>query len=155
MLTVTSEYAIRAMVHIAQHGQDDPVLAREIADETGVPANYISKVLRDMTRSGILTSARGVGGGFRLARKASTIHLADIVMPFENNVHNDRCPFGNAVCSDETPCGAHEYWATVKSAYDRFLARTTLKNVAEKQAAGPKTAKRAKGKRKTKRAKGK
>ena len=136
MLTTTSEYAIRAMVYIAQQGEGDPVLAREIAAETGVPASYTSKILRDLAHAGVLNSTRGVGGGFRLAQPARTIHLIDIVGPFENKAQQTRCPFSEHTCSDEHPCGAHGYFKPVKVAYDKFLQRTTLHGVAQKQLRG-------------------
>ncbi len=138
MLTTTSEYAIRALVYIAQQGEDEPVLAREIATNTGVPGNYISKILRDLAHGGILTSTRGVGGGFKLARPAKQIKLGDIVTPFENVAHRNRCPFGNDVCSDDHPCGAHTHYKTVKNAYNKFLDKTTLQAVAQSQLRGPK-----------------
>ena len=148
MLTTTSEYAIRALIYIAQQGEADPVLAREIAANTGVPSNYISKILRDLAHNGILTSTRGVGGGFRLARGAKEIKLGDIVQPFENNAHRNRCPFGHITCNDDNPCGAHVYYKTVKNAYDKFLDKTSLQAVAMKQlkASKPKAAKKRKKK---------
>jgi Rrf2 family iron-sulfur cluster assembly transcriptional regulator len=136
MLTTTSEYAIRAMVYIAQQADGDPVLAREIAAETGVPSSYTSKILRDLAHAGILNSTRGVGGGFRLAQPARSIHLIDIVAPFENKAHRTRCPFSDHLCSEEHPCGAHSYFKPVKQAYDKFLQRTTLQGVAQKQLRG-------------------
>ncbi|MFQ5413674.1 MAG: RrF2 family transcriptional regulator [Phycisphaerae bacterium] len=144
MLSVTSEYAIRAMVYITQQGDEEPVLARTIASELEIPANYVSKILRDMAHGGLLKSSRGVGGGFRLARDARRIRLGDIVTPFENVPHNARCPFGNAVCSDEHPCAAHDYWRDVKAAYDDFLEHTTLAMVARERAprAAPKRKRR-------------
>jgi Rrf2 family protein len=132
MLTTTSEYAIRAMIHITQNAEQGPVLAREIAAATGVPANYISKILRDLAHEGILHSTRGVGGGFRLARPARHIAMADIVTLFESSSFRNRCPFGMPACTEDTPCGAHEYWRGVKQAYDKFLDRTTLAVVAAK-----------------------
>jgi len=136
MLTTTSRYAIRAMAYIAQQGKGNSVLAREIAKETGVPASYTSKILRDLAHVGLLNSARGVGGGFRLAQPARKIHLIDIVEPFENKAQKDRCPFSDHTCSDDDPCGAHDYYKPVKTAYDKFLKRTNLHGVAQRQLAG-------------------
>ncbi len=129
MLSKTSEYAICAMVHIAQQGPEGPVLARDISAETGVPANYASKILRDLAQRGVLTSARGVGGGFRLARPAAKILIRDIVSPFENPLRQEQCPFGFDVCTDKTPCRGHDYYKHVKQAYDKFLDATTLYDV--------------------------
>ncbi len=130
MLTTTSEYAICALVYIAQQEAGQPVLAREIATNTGVPANYISKILRDLAHNGILSSTRGVGGGFRLARPAKQVCLGDIVAPFENVGHRYRCPFGDPACTESKPCSAHGFYKPVQSAYNKFLDKTTLQAVA-------------------------
>ena len=129
MLSKTSEYAICAMVHIAQQGPEEPVLVKDIAAQTGVPANYASKILRDLARRGVLTSSRGVGGGFRLAMPAAKIIIRDIVSPFENALRQEHCPFGLEVCTEETPCRGHDYYKHVKRAYDKFLDFTTLYDV--------------------------
>ena len=129
MLSKTSQYAIRAMVYIAQHGEKDPVLARDVAEKTGVPANYASKILRDLALRGVLSSARGVGGGFRLFLPAGKIHIRDIVSPFESALRESQCPFGLPVCGEETPCQGHSHYKHVKEAYDKFLDGTTLYDV--------------------------
>ena len=66
MLSQTCEYALRAITYIAQNEVDGSVLAREIASATSVPLKYLQKILRDLVRAGMLTSVRGIGGGFRL-----------------------------------------------------------------------------------------
>lgn len=129
MLSKTSEYAICAMVHIAQQGSDERVLAKDISEKTGVPANYASKILRDLAQRGVLTSSRGVGGGFRLAKPAAKILIRDIVTPFENPIRQEQCPFGLDVCSERNPCRGHDYYKHVKQAYDKFLDSTTLYDV--------------------------
>lgn len=149
MVTKTSEYAIRAMVYIARQGESHPVLARDVADETGVPANYVSKILRDLAQRGVLSSTRGVGGGFRLAKPLDRIRIRDIVTPFESPLRRDQCPFGLPVCSEQKPCSGHEYYRNVKIAYDKFLDLTTLKDVA--RTGGDRKAKSTRKRKKSKR----
>jgi Rrf2 family protein len=129
MLSKTSEYAIRAMVYIAQQGDKAPVLARDVAEKTGVPANYASKILRDLAQRGVLSSTRGVGGGFRLASPPKKIHIRAIVSPFESALRQNQCPFGMQVCTQDVPCRGHDHYKYVKEAYDTFLDDTTLYDV--------------------------
>ena len=131
---MTSEYALRALIHVAHNSHKGPVLAREIADDTGIPGNYLSKILRELVRAGILDSTRGIGGGFRLLRPTSELRLADILGPFENSLQKDRCPFGNKECSDDHPCPAHDHWRPLREAYIHFMDRTTLEQVAVREA---------------------
>jgi Rrf2 family iron-sulfur cluster assembly transcriptional regulator len=129
MLSMTAQYALRAFVYIAGQNGDQPVLAREIAAHTGVPLHYLSRILRDAVRAGLLESARGVGGGFRLTRPANRIKLYDVLSPFDDVLDRSRCPFGQPRCNDQSPCGFHEYWKPIKTAYLKMLEETTLGNV--------------------------
>lgn len=129
MLSMTAQYALRAFVYIAAHETERPVLAREIAAHTGVPSQYLSRILRDAVRAGLLDSARGVGGGFRLARPAARIRLFDILAPFDDVLNRSRCPFGQARCNDDHPCGFHPYWKPIARAYRNMLENITLDRV--------------------------
>ncbi|MER3406797.1 MAG: Rrf2 family transcriptional regulator, partial [Chloroflexota bacterium] len=67
LLSSTAAYALRTVLFIAERG-DRPASGKEIAGSLKLPRNYLSKTLHRLTREGILTSRRGPGGGFRLAR---------------------------------------------------------------------------------------
>lgn len=133
MLSQTSEYALRAMVYLAQHEADQPISGPRIAEDLGIPQKYLSAIMSDLVREGILTSSRGKGGGFGLVRAASKIQLSEVLQPFEPILHSDRspCPFGNAVCNDDEPCGGHEHWKPIKEAYAQFLLNTSLGDVSQ------------------------
>ena len=135
MLSKTAEYALRAVATIARVREDRPVLAKEIAAQGQIPTKYLSKVMRDLVHAGVLTSTRGIGGGFRLRRKAESIKLADIIRPFDDIVASRRCPFGNAKCSDENPCSMHDQWKPVSEAYRNLLEQTTVADIVRKDLA--------------------
>lgn len=136
MLSMTAQYALRALVYIAQEGREHPVLAREIAARTKVPTHYLSRILRDAARVGLLESTRGIGGGFRLSRPARQMRLIDILAPFDDVLSRSRCPFGQPRCNDQHPCGFHEYWKPIAAAYRRMLEETTLDKVGTEGLAG-------------------
>ena len=136
MLSMTAQYALRAFVFIAAHGDENPVLAKEIAAHTGVPLHYLSRILRDAVRAGLLDSARGVGGGFRLLKPADRIKLVDVLSPFDDVLDRSRCPFGQPRCNDQNPCGFHEYWKPISTAYRNMLEETTLAEIDEKGLSG-------------------
>ncbi len=129
MLSQTCEYALRAATHIARHGDEGPVLAKNIASEMNVPLRYLHKVLRDLVRSGVLGSSRGIGGGFRLRKPPSEVRVADVLAPFEELSGRTGCPFGNPLCGVASPCPAHERWSRVVTAYTDFLETTTLRDL--------------------------
>ena len=133
MLSQTCEYALRAAAYIAEHAENGPVLARNIAAETHVPLKYLQKMLSELVRTQVLTSTRGIGGGFRLVRPRGEVLLAEVLAPFDDTLNRITCPFGNEHCGDDsfTPCPAHERWSKVVESYRVFLQTTTLHDLVE------------------------
>lgn len=131
MISLTSEYALQAMIHLAQHVDDWPIVGRKIAEETGIPRKYLAAILRDLVRVHVLKSSPGAGGGFRLARSAKDIRLSEVLAPFEPILANRRpCPFGKEICSDDDPCAGHDEWKRVRETYGRFLEENSVYDVA-------------------------
>jgi len=126
LLSQTGEYALRAVVHIARRVNQGPVAAKEIAAETNVPLKYLQKILRDLVRAEVLTSARGIGGGFVLSRPAAELCLLDAIRPFDDVLRRLSCPFGNPECGVANPCPVHHQWSGIVAAYKSFLEGTTL-----------------------------
>ena len=131
VLSQTCEYALRAATYIAQHADEGPVLAKAISEETGAPLKYLQKMLSELVHAGVLQSARGIGGGFRLNRAPSKVKLADVLAPFDDTLRRTTCPFGNQHCGDPRfpACPAHHRWSEVVEAYRDFLHTTTLRDL--------------------------
>lgn len=135
MLSTTSEHALKAMVYLAQHADEWPIPGRQVAAELAIPRKYLSSILRDLVRAGVLESSPGPGGGFKMVRSADTVRLCEVLAPFEPGLSSEQgCPFGNATCSDDDPCAGHERWRQVKDVFVRFLEETTVRDVAFKRA---------------------
>jgi Rrf2 family iron-sulfur cluster assembly transcriptional regulator len=133
-LNSTSQYAIRAVVHIAEHGADAPVSVASIASALRSPRNYLSKTLHLLARAGVLQSTRGTGGGFQLADPPHRLTLDRIVQPFQQATER-RCLMGRAQCGGARPCAAHDRWARVADVADKFFARTTVADLLRKDPA--------------------
>lgn len=131
MLSRTGEYALRAMIYLARHADEWPIAGRRVAAATRVPGKYLSKIMGDLVRAGVLESARGVGGGFRMVRPPERVSLFEVLTPFESLMTGGRaCPFANQRCSDRNPCLGHAGWKRVRDAFERFLQETSLQQVA-------------------------
>ena len=126
MISKTSEYALRAVLYLAESDAKGSVRASEIAEAIGVPANYLSKILHQLARSGILTSERGPAGGFRLAKPASELPLVKVIDAFEGLSERRKCLLGRKECSDESPCAVHEEWKNAYGPVLDFFSRTTI-----------------------------
>ncbi|MDZ4773981.1 MAG: Rrf2 family transcriptional regulator [Planctomycetota bacterium] len=126
MLSRSNEYAIRALTYLARSTDSRLFLAREIAEELGMPAPFLGKVLQPLVAKGIIQSQRGRSGGFRLARPASEVRLIEIVEAQESLGPENVCLLGQHTCDDATACPMHEYWKKASSAFRERISKTTL-----------------------------
>jgi Rrf2 family protein len=126
MLSSTSDYALRAILVLAQASGGRPLRAEQIARATGSPANYLAKTLNALAKAGLVTSTRGPFGGFVLAVPASELTVARIIDCFDEPRPQTRCLLGSAPCDPRHPCAAHERWTAVKTARRAALADTTV-----------------------------
>src|SRR5215813_3901044 len=83
MLSATSEYALRALTRLAAAAEGESMLGRDLAEQAGIPANYLSKIMWTLGNAGIIDATRGNGGGYRLKRGAADIRLFEVVDLFE------------------------------------------------------------------------
>jgi Rrf2 family protein len=91
MFSRTLEYALRAVVWLASE-RESPRTTREVAQATQVPVNYLAKVLQTLVERGIITSQRGLGGGFVLARDPAQLTVLDVVNAVEPFDRIRECP---------------------------------------------------------------
>jgi Rrf2 family iron-sulfur cluster assembly transcriptional regulator len=131
VLSTTAEYAIRALLSLASE-PDKATLGRDLAVSSGVPANYLSKILLELKKGGFVQAVRGTGGGYRLGRPPEEVRLMDVVEFVDGSAARPGCFLaGSDACSDDDPCLAHDRWAAVRDQYVAFLETTTLADVSE------------------------
>lgn len=129
-LSQTTGYAVQALTCIAFRGPRR-VRANEIAECTGVPRAYLSKVLHSLSATGLIDSKRGYRGGFALSKAPDAVSLLEIVEAIDGPGWSDRCLLGLETCSDERSCPAHEFWLSQKDAIRSELAAIMLTDVCE------------------------
>lgn len=134
MFSNTSQYALRALAFIASKYDSGAVLGRTIAQETGIPPNYLSKILVGLNNAGVVSAARGTGGGYALTAPPESITLDQIVAVFDRDVVNPSCLLGySRPCTDENACSAHFVWKEKRECLVRFLHGTSLADIAQGQ----------------------
>jgi Rrf2 family iron-sulfur cluster assembly transcriptional regulator len=121
----TSQYAIRAVVHVAVHGAGAPVRVGPMSEALEVPRNYLSKTLHVLAREGVLRSERGPRGGFQLAVPAERLSLAQVTAPFED-VATRHCLLGRSHCGGLHTCAAHGRWEGLSKSLQQYFATTTI-----------------------------
>ena len=131
MVTRKTVYALRALYQLANSGRRKPLLAAEIAANEGIPRRFLDTILRQLTRSGLLTSSRGPHGGYSLRSPASEIKVASVIrvldgaafpFPCLNWDHPVRC----AECPGPGKCAAHAALGVMGDAARRVLEAMSL-----------------------------
>ncbi len=124
MFSQTTEYALRAMMHLASLPPDAALTCESVALRTGVPRGYLSKVLRDLVVAGLVVSQRGPNGGFALARPAASITALDVVTAVDPITRIRKCPLGNP--AHLQLCPLHRRLDDALALIERELGATTL-----------------------------
>ncbi|HEU4552836.1 MAG TPA: Rrf2 family transcriptional regulator [Chitinophaga sp.] len=116
MFSKTCEYAIRALIFIAQQSKDDVrVGVKEIAKGIGSPEHFIAKILQELSRKGLVLSLKGPTGGFYLDNKTLKCTLADIVKAVDGDKLFLGCGLGLEYCSDARPCPVHHEFKKIRA----------------------------------------
>lgn len=132
MLSATSEYALRALARLAQLSRGEAILGRDLSKSTGVPQQYLAKIMLSLRNAGLVLATRGTGGGYMLLRPADAIHLIDVVSLFEGPATGPHCLLrGDQKCDSGKPCTAHSQWGKVRDGYLEFLEHTTLVDITQ------------------------
>ena len=109
--------------------------AAQLADQTGLPAPTVQKLVSRLSAAGLLRSTRGANGGIRLARPAAAINLADIIEAVEGPIAMTQCSDGPSGCTIEHSCGARPHWPQVNRAIRGALENITLADLAKEDVA--------------------
>src|SRR5262252_5247828 len=114
-VSTRGDYAARALLSLALHGEERPTSVKEIAERTGLPQPYLEQILLALKGAGLVRSKRGVGGGYVLARPASDIRLSDIVSAVDGpiTVGDFGEPHQNGACDHEGQCVLLDIWAVL------------------------------------------
>lgn len=126
-LSQTTGYAVRALRCLQEPG-GHPVLVDSVADYTGIPRSYLSKLVHKLAKKGLVVARRGHHGGVVLARPAAEITLEDLSEAIDGVAWRKRCLMGLMGCSDETPCVLHTFWLET---LDQVLTRLRSVSLAD------------------------
>ena len=112
---------------------DQPVSASELSEATQIPGPTASKVLKQLTRAGVVASQRGKHGGYMLAREAGSIGIHEVIAALEGPIAVTECSDDTAdtSCEYETNCGVRANWQRINVAVQRALAQITVADMAQ------------------------
>ena len=121
------EYALSGLFDLAYHGGEQPVRLSEIGKRQKIPARYLEQIFGRLRRAGLVRSKRGPGGGYRLARSAADINLAEIVLALQGALLARAGSRSGAT-------GPEFVWETLDGALGEVLARRTLADLCREAA---------------------
>jgi len=127
----SSEYAIRAFVHLAQVPDGRYAMVKNIAEGEDIPAHFLAKILQQLARKGLLRSSKGPTGGFALRVDAGEIRLLDIVEALDGLAPYQQCASGLSECNDDMPCSMHDSWVALRSRIMDYLGKNSIADLAK------------------------
>jgi Rrf2 family iron-sulfur cluster assembly transcriptional regulator len=128
MITRTGRYALRILGYLVDRpGQW--IQGSQIAAGTGIPSNYLSKILNQLRKKGFVYSQKGWGGGFMLQERALRVPIAEVIDLFEGPLDEKKCIFGLRECDAAHPCPLHPQWESIQSHYREMLKKTKVGNL--------------------------
>ena len=125
-LTTKGRYAVMAMADLAAHADLATVSLSTVAERQHLPLSYLEQLFVALRRAGLVESARGRSGGYRLSRKPSEISVAAVMAAVEEVTHFTRCADDDPRCSIATPCLTHGLWNALSEKTSQFLASVSL-----------------------------
>jgi len=131
-LSTKGRYASRAMLDLALHEGEGPIMVKEIARRHSLSERYLEQLLIPLKTAGLIRGIRGARGGFILAKPPSEIRLLDIIRIMEGSTSPVECVDDERLCTVSGTCATREVWKEMKEAIDNVLMSTTLEDLRAK-----------------------
>jgi Rrf2 family iron-sulfur cluster assembly transcriptional regulator len=140
-LSTKGRYAVTAMLDLAIHDGKGPVTLADISQCQGISLSYLEQLFAKFRRDGLVEGVRGPGGGYRLAKAATDISIADIIAAVDEKVDATLCE-GKENCQDGERCLTHDLWSSLSAQIFNyldginladFLARPSVRAIIDRQ----------------------
>ncbi len=130
-VSAKSDYALRALVEIAGHAGTAPVSAEEIGRLQDIPHGFLQAILADLRRSGIVLSQRGQSGGWRLARDAAQVTVADVIRAVDGPLVSVYGLRPESVTYNEAAVVLQHVWIAARSSLREVFEAVTIQDLAD------------------------
>jgi Rrf2 family protein len=129
-ISAKADYAVKAAVELAASSDERPVKAERIATAQGIPLNFLENIMGELRHAGIVRSQRGADGGFRLARPADEITVADVIRAVEGPLASVRGGPPEEATYDGAAAALPRVWIAVRANLRSVVEHVTLADVA-------------------------
>ena len=134
IISTRGRYATMAMLDLARHYGESPVLVKDIARRQEISERYLEHLLISLKVAGMVRSTRGTHGGFTLSRPPSQIRLSEIIQVMEGSMAPTECVDEPEAYPGAASCAVRDIWLEVKRAMGGVLESVTLQDLVERQA---------------------
>lgn len=129
-LTRAADYGVRVMIHLLSLGERQRVSLPVLAEATGTPESFLSKVLQALTRGGLLESQRGQSGGFALSPRGRDSSMREVIEAVDGPIRLNICLASGQSCPQVSWCPAHPVWAEAQQAMFGVLDAARIQDLA-------------------------
>lgn len=128
-----TDYGFRVVLYLSTLPRGEVVEAQAIAQSQSIPMRYLFKIMPSLTRAGIITSQRGVGGGYTLAKDPAEISLLDVIEAIEGPIRLNRCLIDEQYCSKKGPpeCPVHQALAGIQQRLNADFSKVKFSDFLE------------------------
>ena len=133
-LTTKGRFAVTAMIDLAMRNGNGPVTLAEISERQKISLSYLEQLFGKLRRYGLVSSVRGPGGGYRLAKTLPQITVADIILAVDEPIDATRC-HGMQNCKDDQKCLTHDLWENLNKVIFDYLHSVNLAHLVDGQSA--------------------
>ena len=131
-LTTKGRFAVTAMVDLSMRQTRGPVTLATISERQHISLSYLEQLFGKLRRAKLVTSVRGPGGGYCLARPTAGITVAEIITAVDEPIDATQCA-GKENCNDDRRCITHDLWATLNQKMNDYLNSVSLADVVSHQ----------------------
>jgi Rrf2 family protein len=124
-ITRQADYAVRAVLYLAQLGEDQRAATSQIAQEQQIPPSFLAKIVSQLSVAGLLQTSRGARGGVSLARSPEQISLLEVVEAIDGPILLNEC-VSNGACNFGDDCAMKPIWCSAQSELVERLRDTTF-----------------------------
>ncbi len=133
-LTRAADYGVRVMVALAGYPDGARVSLPELTRATGAPESFLSKVLQALSRSALISSRRGQGGGFEISQLGRGASIRTVIEAIDGPIVLNVCLADGKACKRAAWCPAHPVWADAQQAMLAVLESARIQELAEQGA---------------------
>jgi len=131
-LSNSSQYAIRILSYMALQEDNKLLNATQLAQTLQIPYKFLTKIMTEVVKSGLIVSIRGREGGYKFQKPSSEIIISEILDIFHDAIKDEQCVLGIGFCNGLCKCALHDQWMEPKLLMQKMFEESTLADIAGK-----------------------